>query len=48
MNILIAFLMVLGLVLAGSDGDWFPVANFAGLGCFWLGVMLIPRKWEAQ
>lgn len=34
----VAMLILTGLALAGSDGDWFPWANCGGLGVFILGV----------
>jgi hypothetical protein len=31
MQTILAFLFLLGIVIAGSDGDWFPWINIGGL-----------------
>lgn len=36
-------LFVLGLMLAGSDGDWFPWINFAGIFIFGLSAVMANR-----
>jgi len=43
MHILIAFCFITGLCLAGSDGQYFPWINFAGLAVFGL-VPVLARK----
>ena len=44
---LVTMLLVAGLLLAGSDGDWFPWPNLAGmalLGCF----VLVTNLWDER
>lgn len=40
----ITFLLFGGLILAGSDGEYFPVLNLAGLGM----ITLIPVRYGAR
>jgi hypothetical protein len=39
----ISILFTAGLLLAGSDGEWFPWANFAGI-LLLAGILLFGRK----
>ena len=38
-----AMVFTFGLLLAGSDGEWFPWANFAGI-LLLAGILLFGRK----
>ena len=40
---LTGILFTTGLILAGSDGPWFPWVNLAGVGIFALTVPLAQR-----
>ena len=42
---LMALIFITGLALAISDGDWFPWANFAGLGILALFAEFSNTKW---
>lgn len=40
-----AVLIFFGLILAGSDGAWFPIANFFGTFLMYVGcARLLARK----
>lgn len=42
MQHLAVILFMAGLILAGSDGEWFPWINFAGLGM--IGVVVVVAR----
>lgn len=37
-----------GFILAGSDGQWFPYANFAGAGIAFIGTLMLRRADSAR
>ena len=37
-----------GIILAGSDGAWFPYINFAGVGVSFSGVLMLRRIESAR
>ena len=43
MNYVKGLLLVVGLVLAGSDGPEFPFINLIGVGCLCVFAALLPR-----
>jgi len=47
MKYIIATCFIAGLVLAGSDGDWFPWANFIGLVGLG-GFVILANKTEGE
>lgn len=48
MSILMSFLFVAGLALAGSDGPHFPIPNLLGLGCWVLMLAVSSRGRRGQ
>lgn len=36
-------LLMIGMALAGSDGDWFPWINFVGVVLFFVAVVGIEK-----
>jgi hypothetical protein len=42
-----AMVFTFGLLLAGSDGEWFPWANFAGILLFGRKQPCLPKQWNS-
>ena len=42
-NWTLGFMFALGLIIAGSDGDWFPYANF--IGVLMIGYVGLVANW---
>jgi hypothetical protein len=40
---IVGLLFITGIILAGSDGPYFPIINFAGAGLFCLVPVLARR-----
>ena len=43
---LLAGLFLAGIVIAGSDGDWFPWVNLCGLALSGVAVAVVNRIYE--
>jgi hypothetical protein len=46
MQNLLAGLFLVGIVVAGSDGDWFPWVNLCGLALSGVAVLVVGRIYE--
>lgn len=46
MQNLLAGLFLVGIVVAGSDGDWFPWINIGGLALSGVAVAVVNRIYE--
>ena len=47
MSWILASLLIIGVILAGYDGSWFPYINLVGavvLGVFAVGMMKVGRE----
>jgi hypothetical protein len=47
MKYLMALLLIAGIALAGSDGEWFPWGNLAGVGIL-AAVAVLAGRQEAR
>ncbi|MCK9350874.1 MAG: hypothetical protein M0P44_06610 [Clostridiales bacterium] len=46
MQNVLAGLFLVGIVIAGSDGDWFPWVNLGGLALSGVAVWVVGRIYE--
>lgn len=43
-NFALGTLLTIGLIMAASDGPWFPIGNMIGVGLFFTATILMQQR----